>query len=156
MKKDQKAPKRGGARRGPYSGKKMTFTTKLTEPTMARLTAAAKASEMSVSQKGEAAILRGLDAEDDFHRHFTPALGAFERQMVASMPVRGSDDADFSSWRASANEMVETLAEQLKRAILGVAEHATPDTPGKVVVPSQTAEVEPASPGRKGRILDLD
>lgn len=144
----KKIPKRGGARRGPYSGKKMTFTTKLTEPTMARLTKAAKASEMSVSQKGEAAIVRGLDAEDDFRSHFAPSLEAFEREMTLSMPPRDGT-ADVEAWTKRADGIVTLLSEQLRRAILAVPTSldATPS--------EKTRPTKPA-PTRKGRILDPD
>lgn len=153
MVETKKVPKRGGARRGPYSGKKMTFTTKLTEPTMMRLTAAAKASEMSVSQKGEAAIVRGLDAEDDFHLHFAPSLASFERQMILSMPPRDGS-ADMKAWTARANSLVQSLSDQLRRAILAVP--SSLHTTARSQAPSAVSTPEPSPSRRTGRRLDLD
>ena len=109
-------PKRGGARRGPFSGSKTTFTTKITDSTLERLTASAKASEMSISQKGEAALIRGLDLEDDFRRYFAPKLRAFEDAMLPLMPPHDGT-ADVALWTRTASTLLKGMANDLDQAI---------------------------------------
>lgn len=121
--------------------------------TMARLTAAAKASEMSVSQKGEAAIVRGLDAEEDFHLHFAPVLTSFERQMTLSMPPRDGT-SDLHAWATAANRMVQNLSDQLRRAIIAVPSGLDATAPAAGA--GTGSSTEPASSRRKGRHLDLE
>lgn len=141
---------RGAPRRGPFSGKKITASTKVTEETMERLAIAAKASEMSVSQKFEAVVIRGLGVEDAYERHFAPIIRAFEQHMTLSMP--GEDD-DAYAWAKIAKLRVAHLAHDLEREIeVTCAPLLAQAEPGAAPLP----QARPASPiGPKKRDLDL-
>lgn len=146
---------RGAPRRGPFSGKKITVSTKITEETMERLAAAAGASEMSISQKAEASILRGLAAEEDFQRHFAPALRAFEQSMMCSMPQR-TGEVDISDWKGFAMVRVERLAKELSCCIAEICatlgRERVQSSPDSTMVTASTSEVAQ----RPRRVLDLD
>lgn len=147
--------KRGAPRRGPFSGHKITFSTKITEETMERLASAAQASGMSVSQKGEEALMRSLEAEEDFQRYFASTLQAFERNMLLSMPDRAGG-IDLTDWANAASIRVQRLAHDLDLSIKDVcSSHAS----RRADQPTGTTSVtsSPASkPRRGGRILDIE
>jgi hypothetical protein len=148
--------KMGAPPRGPFTGKKRSFATKLTDNTMVRLEESARADGMSVSQKAEAAIIRGLDAQDDFRRHFFPALRAFEDKMIAALPARDETERA-SRWPDAANALTKQLSTELDQAIRSLA--AEMDQVAPTAIAESKAPVEKAASGprvRGVRKLDLD
>lgn len=108
--------KGGGARRGPFAGKRVSFATRLTDETMEKLVLAAEKASQSLSQKAEEAILMGLRREEDFHRYFGPALAAFEDRMGLCLP--GPDIArELKAWEQRADRAVDTLANDLHTGV---------------------------------------
>lgn len=154
---EQAKAKRGGPRRGPFSGKKVSFATKLTDETMKRLAAAAGASEMSVSQKAEAALIRGLDAEDDIYAHCSPLLRAFEHQLLVTVPTR-SDETDI--WEKRVAQLVERLAQEIKLSSRDVSaairrrEASKSSSEPGAPPPQPVIATPPARP--KGRVLQVE
>lgn len=115
---------RGAPRRGPYGGKTRSFATKLTDETMQRLEKKASASNMSISQAAEAILVEGLNAEDNFQRHFAPPLRSFETSIIRSMPAHDAR-GDLSAWSQAADKLVHRLSEELKKATSALqAEHS--------------------------------
>ncbi|MEE4213249.1 MAG: hypothetical protein V2I43_28730 [Parvularcula sp.] len=111
---------------------------------------------MSVSQKAEAAIIRGLDAQDDFRRHFFPALRAFEDKMIAALPARDETERA-SRWPDAANALTKQLSTELDQAIRSLA--AEMDQVAPTAIAESKAPVEKAASGprvRGVRKLDLD
>jgi hypothetical protein len=138
---------RGAPRRGPYGGKTRSFATKLTDETMERIEKRASASNMSISQAAEAIIVRGLDAEDDFRRHFASPLRSFEASVVRSMPSHGQD-VDLVAWSEAMKLLVDRLNKELEQSIVALQTELTP--PGE-----QRGSGKRSSAPRR-RILDLD
>jgi hypothetical protein len=138
---------RGAPRRGPYGGKTRSFGTKLTDQTMDRLEKRADATNMSVSQAAEAVLVTGLDAQDDFQRHFDPPLRAFEAYMTRTMPRHDGTD-DLSDWSDAAGHLVARLSEQLGHSIAALRAELDP-TRGK------TGSAKKAKPTGR-RVIDLD
>lgn len=121
---------RGAPRRGPYGGKNRSFATKLTDETMERLAKQAIISNMSISQTAEVVIVRGLDAEDDFQRHFAPPLRAFEAAMIRSLPAH-DQAADHRTWPMAAKALVARLTKELEHSIAALDAQIAPKESGK-------------------------
>jgi len=152
----QETRKRGAPRRGPYGGKTRSFATKLTERTMARLEQQANDSNMSISQTAEAVIVRGLDAQDHFQKHFAPALHAFETGMLRSLPINASS-SDLKAWSESAEKLIGRLSRELEHgvdALLNEHSQSPPPTPVQDELdPSKSSEKPPKRLGK--RVLDV-
>ncbi|WP_271079164.1 hypothetical protein [Aurantiacibacter sp. MUD61] len=124
---------RGAPRRGPYGGKTRSFATKLTDETMERLEKKAIVSNMSISQAAEAILVQGLNAEDDFQRHFAPPLRSFEASIIRSMPDHDTTD-DLSAWSEAAGKLVNRLSDELTKSIAALAaELGLPNEPAPPV-----------------------
>ena len=145
MKADKR--ERGAPRRGPYGGKTRSFATKLTDETMERIEKRASTSNMSISQAAEAIIVRGLDAEDDFQRHFAPPLRAFEASVVRSMPSH-DQDVDLVAWSEAMKPLVDRLTKELEQSIVALQTQLT--LPGE----HKGSDKKLSAPRR--RMLDLD
>ena len=121
---------------------------------------------MSVSQKGEAAIIRGLDADDDFERYLSEPLEDFRRRATSAMPDR-SQPADADTWRATLKGLIGKLADDLLWSIEALASSVAPPsseaedsaaagstgTPTRQE-PSRGAQTPP-SPKRTRRNIDI-
>lgn len=138
---------RGAPRRGPYGGKTRSFATKLMDETMERIEERAITLNMSISQAAEAVIVRGLDAEDDFQRHFAPPLRAFEASVVRSMPSH-SEAVDLQAWSEATKLLVDRLAKELMHSIDALHTQLAP--------PKSPESSEEKSSGPRRRILDVD
>ena len=145
MKADKR--ERGAPRRGPYGGKTRSFATKLTDETMERIEKRASTSNMSISQAAEAIIVRGLDAEDDFQRHFAPPLRSFEASVVRSMPSH-DQDVDLVAWSEAMKPLVDRLTKELEQSIVALQTQLTPPREHK------GSDKKLSAPRR--RMLDLD
>lgn len=157
---------RGRPRQGPFSGEKTTFTTKITKQTLDRLARSAKQSRMSISQKGEAAIIRGLDAEDDFERYLSAPLEEFKRQAIGAMPDR-SQSGDADSCRVAFKMLIGKLAddllwsvEALTSSVISAPLEKVPNeallvTPSSVAPKAGQGEPVPSSK-RTGRKIDIE
>lgn len=155
---------RGRPRQGPFSGGKKTFTTKITTQTLERLARSAKLSQMSISQKGEAAIIRGLDAEDDFERYLSEPLEVFKQRAISLMPDHARP-ADTDALRATfkmligklADDLlwsVETLASSIAPAPLEAIGNAASPSASSKEVGSRAADAA-SSPKRTRRKIDI-
>lgn len=138
---------KGAPRRGPYGGKTRSFATKLTDETMERLEKRAIISNMSISQTAEAVLVQGLDAEDDFQRHFAPPLRAFEASVIRSMPARDKD-GDHGAWSDAARLLVVRLSKELEHSIAALHAQLDPSA-------SEKGSTKKSS-GAGRRILDVD
>ncbi|MBX7501352.1 hypothetical protein K3181_07855 [Qipengyuania sp. YG27] len=102
---------------------------------------------MSISQAAEAIIVRGLDAEDDFQRHFAPPLRSFEASVVRSMPSHGQD-VDLVAWSEAMKPLVDRLTNELEQSIVALQRQLALPEEQKVT------GKKPSAPRR--RMLDLD
>ena len=137
--------KGGGARRGPFVGKRVSFASRLTEETMEKLVEAAERDNLSLSQKAEAVILRGLQQEAEFQRLFAPSLRRFETQMSILL---GEDHTLADGWAERAIGAVSLLADDLEAGIKLRTSLVSADVP--IEKPTVKAAVTP-----RGRIIDV-
>jgi hypothetical protein len=118
--------KGGGARRGPFAGKREPFATRLTPETMDELTSAAAADGLSISQKAEELIAIGLKARRAFDRELGPALQAFTDLALMAITQSGGlgpgEDKDVSR---KVLQAAETL---LKSVPVPAAQSPAPST----------------------------
>lgn len=143
----EKNRKGGGARRGPFTGKRVSFATRLTDETMERLVLAAEKANQSLSQKAEETILLGLRQQEEFYRYFGPALDAFEAGMTLCLP--GPDNpGQLKAWQNKADRVVDKLADDLHG---GVREYVSDSSAAKPKEP--VASSAPTKPRR--RLIDV-
>lgn len=158
---------RGRPRQGPFSGGKETFTTKITTLTLDRLARSARKSQMSISQKGEAAIIRGLDQEDDFERYLAPAFEAFRLRATLAMPDRARP-VDVDALRAALKVLIGKFAddllwsvEVLASSIVPTSQEAEASETHRAVPSSSSTKTDGVgrtlpSPKRIGRKIDIE
>ena len=152
---------RGAPARGPFTNKRVPFSSRFTEETMAKLAAAAERDSLSISQKGELLVTWGLQAEDFICASLDPAWAAFRQRVVLIVAKHKGLQSTAEPVKKDLHAAIDVLVADLKAVTSGAAVNdvhesaaaASAVVPGRELVTSGGDAKAAKPPGRRRQVI---